>query len=59
MTKGQCSNCKNEIVKTVERRGLGENNVEYIKTNECKLGFDIMMGGRPGPRCGGRYFEPK
>lgn len=59
MTKIKCSNCKNAIEPLVEKRGLGKNNVEYIKTMECKLGFKIGKSEMPDPRCNGKYFEPK
>ena len=59
MTEIKCDNCIHANDKTIERRGPGRDNVEYIKKTECALGFEISLGGGPGPDCKGDYFVKK
>ena len=59
MSEIKCINCANATRVTKEKRGIGKDNVEYIGILECKLGFEISMGGVPGPDCNGDYFEEK
>jgi hypothetical protein len=59
MVEIKCVYCVNAITRYIDKQGTGKGNLDVIKKTECDLGFEIRLGGIPGPGCDGKYFEQK